>query len=98
MKFLTKIHKSQGRKIICLCDKDLVGKKIEDKDLQLDISKSFYDGSDLSEEDILKETIEFSSLNIVGKEAVDFAVKNSLISKSNIIKIKNIPHGIVIAL
>ena len=98
MKFLTKIHKGQGRKIICLCDKDLVGKKIEDKDLQLDISKSFYNGSDLSEEDILKETREFSSLNIVGKEAVDFAVKNSLISKSNIIKIKNIPHAIVIAL
>lgn len=98
MKFLTKIHKSQGRKIICLCDKDLIGKKIEDKELQLDISKSFYNGNDLKEEEILKETKEFSSLNIVGKEAVDFALRNSLIAKNNIIKIKNTPHAIVIAL
>ena len=98
MKFLIKVHKSQRRKIVCLCDKNLIGKKIEDNDLQLDVSKNFYNGSDSSEEEIFKETREFSSLNIVGKEAVDFALKNGLISKDNIIKIKNIPHAIVILL
>jgi len=98
MKFLIKVHKSQGRKIICLCDKNLIGKKIEDKDLQLDVSKSFYNGLDSSEDEVFNETREFSSLNIVGKEAADFALKNGLISKNNIIKIKNIPHAIVISL
>ena len=98
MKFLTKVHKGQGRKIVCLCDKELIGKKIESKDMELNISKSFYNGSDLSEDEVLKETREFSSLNIIGKEAVDFALKNGLILKSNIIKIKDIPHAIVISL
>ncbi len=52
---LTKIHETEERKIISLCDEDLIGKKFETKDLQLDVSEFFYKGENLDEKKVLEE-------------------------------------------
>ena len=91
-----KIHKTSERKIISICDEDLIGKKFEEKDLQLDISERFYKGEKASEEKILKEIKGANYLNIVGKNSINLAIKNKLILRENIIKVKNIPYAISI--
>ena len=96
MNMQVKIHKAEGRKIISLCDEDLIGKKFEQDDLQLDVSEYFYKGENLSKEKILEEIKDANSLNIVGKNSIQFALENNLIQKEKIITIKNIPHIIVI--
>jgi uncharacterized protein len=93
---LVKIHKTGERKIISLCDDNLVGEKVEDEDLQLDISEYFYKGKKMKEIEILEELKSAHSLNVVGKESVRFALKHNLITEQNIVKIKNIPHAISI--
>lgn len=93
---LIKIHKTEDRKIVSLCDETLIGKKFEEGDLQLEVSEFFYKGDKMDEEEILGEMRAVSSLNIVGKEAIQFALKHNLISKQNIIKIQNIPHALTI--
>lgn len=91
-----KIHKTQERKIISICDEDLIGKKFEEKDLHLDVSEHFYKGEKLPEDKILKEIQDADYINIVGKNSINFAIKNKLILKENIIKIQKIPHAILI--
>jgi len=95
---LTKLHKADKRKIVTLCDKDLIGKVIEDEELQLDVSEKFYNGSVLEEGEMIKEIESASSLNIVGEESIKFALKHKLINQDNLIKIKSVPHAIVISL
>ncbi len=93
---IVKIHKAERRNIISICDKNLIGKKFEDKDLQLDVSELFYKGQDFSEEKTLEVVKDADSLNIVGEESIRFALKNKLIDETSIIRIKKIPHAIAI--
>ncbi len=92
-----KIHKTATRDIIAICDKDLIGKTLTDGNLNLEISERFYKGKEFSEKeatDIVKEGKRKSSIfNILGKKSIDFALKNGIIEKENIIKIKDIPHA-----
>lgn len=91
---IVKIHKgADGKKVIAVCDSDLVGKKFEEGDLQLDISNSFYGGEEKNEEDMTKELKQPCSVNIVGEKSIKFFVDKGLIDEESIIKIKKIPHA-----
>jgi hypothetical protein len=93
-----KIHERQNRKIIAVCDKDLIGKIFEEKDLQLKVSENFYKGSILPEKEIIAILKDAININLVGKKTIKLALKNNIISKENIIKIKGVPHAQVISL
>jgi len=93
-----KIHNKRDSHIIALCDEDLIGKKFEEKDLQLEVSESFYKGEILPEDKIIELLKNFNNINIVGKKSINLAIKNKIIEKGHIIKIKNIPHAQVIGL
>ena len=44
---IVKIHKMpDGRSVIAVCDSNLLGKKFEEKNLQLDLTADFYKGSE----------------------------------------------------
>ena len=88
-----KIHKSKDRHVVAVCDEDLIGKKFETKKLVLNVSERFYKGEKLSDEETYNVMKNALNLNIVGKRAIKLAIKNDIIEKENIIKIKNIPHA-----
>lgn len=92
---IVKIHKGpDGKKVIAVCDSDIIGKRFEEKNLQLDLKSDFYRGDDMKGDDLLKEVRKCPCcLNVVGKESVGFCIKNNLADKENIIKIKGIPHA-----
>ena len=93
---IVKIHKSERRNIVSICDEELIGKKFEEDSMQLDVSEIFYRGERMSDKDVLNTVREADSLNIVGKNSIRFALKNNLIEKENIIRIKKIPHAITL--
>lgn len=94
---ITKVHKTpDGRKIVAVCDNDLIGKKFEEKNLQLDLSSSFYNGEEKSEEEIIELIKGSYIVNIVGEKSINLAVKLGIVDKKNVIKIKKIPHAQVI--
>lgn len=88
-----KFHHSGESVVVALCDKDLVGKKFEDKKLQLDITERFYKGEEKPEQEIIEILKEAANINIVGKKSIKLALKAGVIEKENIIKIKGIPHA-----
>jgi hypothetical protein len=93
-----KVHEIQNRKIIAVCDKDLIGTIFEEKGLQLKISESFYKGSLLPEKEIINILKNADNINLVGKKTIELALKNNIISKDNIIKIKGVPHAQIFSL
>ena len=88
-----KIHKTGFSEVVCVCDEDLIDKKFEDGDLQLDITGRFYKGEKKTEEEVIKILKEAGNMNIVGEKSIKAAIKAGIIGKENIIKIKNIPHA-----
>ena len=84
----------QKRIIIAICDKELLGKKLKQGQMVLDLAKyaAFYDGIDLTEE-MAAEWIKSSrSLNLVGKKAIAAAKKVILVDEGSIKSVKGVPH------
>ena len=91
---IVKLHKTQeGKKIIAICDNELIGKKFEEKNLQLDLSGSFYKGEEKKEDEIKDLLAGNCIVNMVGDKSIKFGIKIGIIDSKNIIKIKNIPHA-----
>ena len=88
-----KEHFYNGRKLLSICDGNLIGKEFEEGKKVLNISKTFYHGEPMFEKDILELIEQDTLLNIVGEESVRFALKNNLIDKEGIAKIKEIPYA-----
>lgn len=89
-----KIHQSY-RKVIAICDAELIGKVYEEGNKQLDVRESFYKGDKIEEKSLInlikKEIMEDSTFNIVGEKSVKIAIKTGLISQNNVGYIKGIP-------
>jgi len=94
-----KIIKSY-RDIVAICDSDLLGKKFEEGNFQLDIKEAFYGGEEVEEEEaieiISKMAAEDATFNIVGEKAIQTAIKSGLIDKKSVKKIQNIPFTLVL--
>lgn len=84
------IHED-GRLFLAICDKNILGKKFEENDLQIDLSSSFFKGEEKNEEEIIKLIKNACMVNFAGKESVELAIKEGLVDKDKIITIKNIP-------
>ena len=96
---LVRIIKSY-RDVVAICDSDLLGKKFEENEFQLDIKESFFGGDELGDleaielmNDMAKEDATF---NIVGKESIKAALKAGIINKENIGKIAGIPYALIL--
>lgn len=94
-----KIHKSY-RNVVAVCDSDLIGKRFEQGDFQLDVRENFYKGEELGEEEIIKimrhQTNEDATFNIIGKESVEAAIKAEIISPESASTIQGIPFALVL--
>ena len=94
-----KIHKTY-RDVVAICDSELVGKKFEKGEHQLDVKENFFKGEEISEEkatQILKDMErEDATFNIVGECAVNCALKAGIISKDGIKKIQGVPFALVL--
>lgn len=88
-----KKYKQGSDLLIGACDEELIGKKFEDGKLQIDVSKSFYDGERVSS-NVLKKFLEEATIaNLVGKKTVKCAIDIGLVDPSCVLKIKGIPHA-----
>ena len=96
--FINIIH--SYRDVVAICDKELLGKKVEDEKFQLDVKESFYKGKQVSEEELLKIinnlSREDATFNIVGERSVAIALKVGVILESGIKEIKGIPFALVL--
>lgn len=96
---LVKIHESY-RKIVAICDAELLGKKFEKGVLQLEVKKEFYSGKKKTEKEVIEIikilAAEDAMFNLVGSKAIKVGIKSGIISKEGIIKIQGIPHALAL--
>ena len=88
------------RDIVAICDEELLGKKIKEGKIQLNIKENFYKGKEIDSKSVIetmkKMSAEDAIFNIVGKNSVDAAIKAEIISKEEVGKIQEIPFALVL--
>ncbi len=95
MSFSIKLTDYQKNPILNICDADLLGKKITEKELEVHISKSYY-GEKIVEKEEAKTLLKNSSIiNMVGKEIVSLSTSLGIGSEDGIKEIDGVPFLIV---
>ena len=95
MQFSVHLTGYQENTMLNICDVDLVGKKISENNLQVDISKNYY-GKEIVEKNEAENLLKNSSvINMVGKEIISLSMNLGIGSEKGIKKISGVPFLIV---
>lgn len=94
-----KIHVSH-RKVVAICDADLIGKQFEEGKKFLDVRENFYKGekvdSKRAAEIMIREIYNYSTFNIVGEKSVKLALQSGIISEGNVGHVAGVPFALVL--
>ena len=91
---IVKIHKTEGNKmVLAVCDSDLLNKKFEEGEKQLDLTSDFYKGEEKSNKEVCDLMRNSYIINLVGEKTIGLALKEGLIDKDHIKKIDNISYA-----
>ena len=95
MQFSVKTLDFQKKQMLNICDMDLLGKKIMEDHLNMNISKSYY-GEKIVEHEEAKNLLKTSSIiNMVGKNTVSLSLELGVGSESGVKMIAGVPFLIV---
>ena len=94
-----KIHVSY-RNVVAIADSDIIGKRFEEGQRQLDVKESFYKGKETGKEEVIQEMIdqmkEDSTFNIVGKNSIAAAIEAGILSKESVGRVQGVPFALVL--
>jgi hypothetical protein len=89
---IAKTHSNEGRLILALCDEEILGKTIEEGNLQLDMKSKFYAGKPVDENTALGYLKTAYIVNAVGEKTVEFLLRNEIAQQKNIKRINYVPY------
>ncbi len=75
-----------------------MGKNLVDKDHDVTILEAFYGKEDVGEKEVAALIREADSINLFGERSVALAMKEGLISETDVIRIGGVPHAVIIRL
>lgn len=88
------------RRIVAVCDAEIIGKTFEQDSMQLEVNEEFYKGEKKTEKEVIEimrvEASEDSTFNLVGRRAVQAGIKARIISKGGVIEIQGVPHALTL--
>ena len=88
-----KIYKNGTNVLVAACDKELIGKKLKHGNAAIEIRRDFYEGEDISEEELQNALQKATTANLFGEKTVNCAVKCGLIGPDSVIMIDCVPHA-----
>jgi len=95
MLFSVRVTNHQNNLMLNICDSSLLGKKIADDKITMNISKSYYCERIVEKEEAQNLLKQCSSINMVGKETVSLSVDLGIGSPQAIKEIDGIPFLLI---
>lgn len=97
--FLFKAHKSY-RWVVSVCDKELYGRKFSEGDRQLDLSGAFFNGEEMSCEQVRMEVIrclrEDATFNVVGEKSVGIFKEMGIAEDDAVLSVEGVPFFLIL--
>ncbi len=95
MLFSVRVTNHQNNLMLNICDSSLLGKKIADDKITMNISKSYYCQRLVEKEEAQNLLKQCSSINMVGKETVSLSVDLGIASHEAIKEIDGVPFLLI---
>ena len=86
------IRRKGEETIVTVCDSELLGKKLEDGKLKLEVDKEFYEGEKVSVEECLEAIENATIANLVGS-IIEPAIDAGYISEDHVLTIEEVKHA-----
>jgi Uncharacterized conserved protein len=93
-----KTYKTGKHFMVAACDRELIGCALKNDICEITVNASFYRGDEADEETVMVLLSGATTANLVGKKAVECAVKCELIDPDSIIYFGDVPHVIYVTL
>lgn len=85
--------------MVAACDKEILGKRFTEGELQLEVREEFYKGGKtVKTEKLIEEISNATIVNLAGNKTVEAAVKHKLVVKENVLTIGGVKHAQIIAI
>ena len=88
-----KIYRSGTDLIVAVCDKDLLGKKLKQGNITVEISEGFYKGDLASDVEVVEALANATTANLFGEKAVACAIKCGGVDPECVMMISGVPHA-----
>ena len=95
MLFSVRITNHQNNLLLNICDAPLLGKKLVEKKLKLNISESYYGERIVEKEEAENLLKKCSSINMVGKETISLSVGLGIGTDEGVKQVNGVPFLIV---
>ena len=95
MLFSVRVTKNQNNLMLNICDSSLLGKKITDDKVSMNISKRYYCDRFVEKEEAQNLLKKCSSINMVGKETISLSVDLGIASHEAIKEIDGVPFLLI---
>jgi uncharacterized protein len=89
---IVKEHNKYGKKILAICDTNILGKQFEEGDAFLDLNSPFYKGKEMNKGKLIVLLKEFHHIMFAGKESVDLAKEQGIAKEEDIKTIDGVPY------
>lgn len=86
-----KTYKSGKEVLIAVCDCEILGKRFEDGPLHVDVCADFFGNKKATPGEVEKALDNATIANIMGRRAVDYAIKLGYVDRENVLVIAGIP-------
>lgn len=90
-KYIVRVISAPHYKIVNVCDEEVFGLTLEEGGLVIRISKEFYEGERVGEDELLKILKESSIINLTGERCVSLAINRGFAHKDAVKKVKSVP-------
>ncbi|HSG73951.1 MAG TPA: DUF424 domain-containing protein [Nitrosopumilaceae archaeon] len=95
MSFSVRVTNHQNNLMLNICDSDLLGKKIVDKKVTMNITKSYYCERFVEKDEAESLLKKSSSINMVGKETISLSISLGIGSSQGVKEINGVPFLII---
>ncbi len=91
-----KTYESPQGTVVYACDRELLGKKITEGDLVLDVSEEMYRGDLVTPDELVEILMKASSFVVIGNNAVKIVLENALVHPASVLKIGGVPYAMFV--
>jgi len=88
--FVVRVIESKDYDILNVCDEEFLGAKLEEKGLQIDISREFFEGEKVNDRRLLELLRSSQIINLTGNRCVSLAVDKGFAHKDAVKKIESV--------
>lgn len=93
MSFRMKVYRQGKEMLVAASDEHLIGRKLSEGVLRLDVKEAFY-GTELGDEALLLQYLKVCTIaNLVGAGPVGIAVKAGYVDLEAVMLIEGVPHA-----